>query len=171
MAPRYHSAVRVLVEVVIARNPESLVVGGPVKLRLLVTDGKILQVRLLRKLVAKAQPIIKQPEAQHQLPVFYRGLLHGHGQFLVVVANLLHLAPHRRPGIVMPTGIDFGDGKALVETGLGLKQHRQPAGVYHRLLPVAKLVRRLPRRAELKLQRQLAAGGMDGLSVGTDTEA
>ena len=93
---------------VVTGNPE----GGEVlvegKLRQLVADNEVAEGLLLGKLVAEAEPVVEEAEADDNHAVSVRfcaecgthGLAEVHGQFVVVVADLFLLTPDGLPGVV-----------------------------------------------------------------------
>ena len=96
------------VGVVVTGNPE----GGEVlvegKLRQLVADNEVAEGLLLGKLVAEAEPVVEEAEADdnHAVSVCLcaecsaHGLAEVDGQFVVVVADVALLAPDSLPGVV-----------------------------------------------------------------------
>ena len=114
------SGVVVLLGIVVARNPEGGMVAGHGKLRVFLLDNEIVELFLLRELVAEAQTIVEQPEANDNLPLVL-GLVEGHGQLVVVVAYLALFAPNRTPGLVETRCLRLGHRKSVHQVGLGFQ--------------------------------------------------
>ena len=89
----------VLLCVVIARNPPRRVVTGHSKLGAFVLHLEVVQLTFLRKLIAKAHPIVvnAKTDVEHSLG---RLLFEPHQQFVIVVSYCAVLAPNGCPRLV-----------------------------------------------------------------------
>ena len=103
----------ILLRIVVPRNPERLVVPSHGELREFLLDYEIGQAPLLRKLIPEAQPVIIQtePDEHHASRA---GLLQGHGHFIVMVPDMVLLAPDRSPGLVERTAPDVLHLEAVI---------------------------------------------------------
>ena len=96
------------VGVVVTGNPEGGEILVECELRQLVADNEVAEGLLLGKLVAEAEPVVEEAEADDNHAVSVRfcaecgthGLAEVHGQFVVVVADLFLLTPDGLPGVV-----------------------------------------------------------------------
>ena len=95
-------------------------VAGHGKLRVFLLDNEIVELFLLRELVAEAQTIVEQPEANDNLTFVLR-LVEGHGQLVVVVAYLALFAPNRSPGLVETRCLSLGHRESVHQIGLGFQ--------------------------------------------------
>ncbi len=98
------AGVEIFLSVVVAGNPPGGVVAGHGKLRILLLDGKVVEIRLCGEFIAKTHTVVVNAEAYHHEAVELR-LGEFHGQLVVVVADLRLLAPHGLPGLVERCGL------------------------------------------------------------------
>ena len=101
----------VFLGVEVAGKPPGFVVAGERELRELIFDDERLQVFLFGELVAEAEAVVEEAEANDHDAVGCR-LLQRNGEFVVVIADLALLAPNRLPGFVEGAGVLLDDGEA-----------------------------------------------------------
>ena len=106
----------VLLGVIIARKPPGGMVTGHGKLRALFLDDKIREVLLRGKLVAEAEAVVKQAEAQLDETVV-GGLGQRHAKLVVMIANAAFLAPYGCPCLVESSGLGLGNLKSAGQIG------------------------------------------------------
>ena len=107
----------ILLRVEVARNPPGGVVAGHRELRQLVVDDEIFRPVHRPELVAEAQSVVEETEADCHQP-FGRLVFQIDSQLVVMVADRLFLAPHRMPGLVVGASVGTHDFKILVEINL-----------------------------------------------------
>ena len=71
---------------------------------------EIIQLWLLRKLIAESQPVVEQTETDDHVPVILR-LVERHFQFIIMIADFTFFTPHRTPGLVKGRSARFSDFK------------------------------------------------------------
>ena len=146
----------VLLRVIVAGQPPSLVVTGKRKLCMLLLNKEV-GIGLLRKLVAQTHTIIVYTEAQvHQAACAV--LLKGNKQLVIVVAYVLGLAPHGMPCLVKRARLCCLYTESVHQVVGGNKFVAKGRRLYNRLTLVRQAVLRLPRRRQLHMQLYLAAG-------------
>ena len=111
------AGVLIFLGVVVAGYPPGHVVARHGKLGVLFLDDKVVQVLLLRELVAQAHAVVVDAEAYHDVAVVF-GLVECHGQLVVVVAYRALLAPHGAPRLVVGRCLGLGQREAVVERRL-----------------------------------------------------
>ena len=92
-------------------------VAGEGELRALLLDEEVVQVGLLRELVAQADAVVEDAEADEELPFLLR-LRQGRNILDVVVAYGARFAPYGFPGLVEGGGLLALQGEAIEEIGL-----------------------------------------------------
>ena len=139
---RCHGAV--LLRVIVAGQPPSLVVAGKRKLCMLFLNKEV-GIGLLRKLVAQTHTIIVYTEAQvHQAACAV--LLKGNKQLVIVVAYVLGLAPHGLPCLVKRARLCCLYTESVHQVVGSNKFVAKGRRLYNRLTLVRQAVLRLPRR-------------------------
>ena len=99
--------------IVVSGNPPGRMVSGHSVLRELVLDYKIGKVVLLGELVAEAQAVVKDAEAeQHSSALF---IFKGDRQFIIMVADFGFFSPDRLPSLVKGGTLRLLQGKTVVE--------------------------------------------------------
>lgn len=161
----------VLLRVVVARNPVGGVVAGHGKLRVFLLYHEVVEVLLLRKLVAQAHAVVVDAEAQTYVTIARR-LVEAYLKFVVVVANGLCLAPYRCPSLVERGCLRCCFLESVHQVGLlhalrcvlvASKLQSEVRGVNHLLALVAHFIRRTSVVRERKGQAHVAVGRSDGL--------
>jgi len=109
----------VLLGVVVARNPEGLVVARHGELRELLLDDEIFESAHGREFVAESQSVVVEPEAdRHRTPG--APLPQVDHQFVVMVADLGLLAPYGLPGLVQRAAAVVGQFEIVVQRDAGV---------------------------------------------------
>src|SRR5215472_1955636 len=103
------NGVFVLVGVIIARDPKSLVVAGEIEFRLLVRNDEIGQVFLGWELIAETEAVVEKPKGNYELPIIDRLLFENDLELTVLISDRFHLAPNRLPGFVLNSGLGLDD--------------------------------------------------------------
>ena len=156
----------VFLRVVVGSDPPSHVVAGEGELRALLLDEEVVQVGLLRELVAQADAVVEDAEADEELP-FLLGLRQGRNILDVVVADGARFAPYRLPGFVEGGGLLALQGEAVEEVGLAHatrgvlvagQLEAQPRGQDDGAAFVVERVGGHSARCKLEGERQIAVG-------------
>ena len=106
----------ILLRVVVGGDPPSHVIAGQCKLRALFLDEEVVQFGLLRELIAQADAVVVDTEADENLP-FLLGLRKCGNILVVVVANGTGLAPHGLPRLIESGGLLVLQGETIEEVG------------------------------------------------------
>ena len=106
-----------LLRVIVAGEPPGGVVAGHGKLRMLLLDDKIVQLRLLRELIAESHAVVVDTETDDDVASAGR-LAEVYLQLVVVVADGSRLAPYRLPCLVESSRPGAGLLKTVHEAGL-----------------------------------------------------
>ena len=161
----------VLLRVVVARNPVGGVVAGHGKLRVLLLYHEVVEVLLLRELVAQAHAVVVDAESNLDVTIARR-LVEAYLKFVVVVANCLCLAPNRCPSLVegrclrrrfLESVHQVGLLHALRRVLVACKLQSEVRWVNHLLALVAHFVRRTSVVGERERKAHVAVGRSDGL--------
>ena len=164
----------ILLCVVVARNPVGRVVASHGKLRVLLLDDEVVELLLLRKLVAQSHAIVVHAEAYGDVSLGGR-LTQVHGHLVVVVSDGGRFAPHRLPRLVEGRCAVVGLLKSVHEVGLvhalrGVlvlgELQSEVRRFAHRLPLVLHLVGGLPLGREREGHYHVAVGRCDGLRRG-----
>ena len=95
-------------------------IAGHRKLCTLLLNQEVVQFFLLWKLVTESDTIVVHTETDKYLALS-RWLIQGYCQLVVVVANVLGLAPYRLPGFIEGRCFFLGNSKTVHQVGLVLK--------------------------------------------------
>ena len=157
----------VLFGIVVTWDPVCLVVARHSELRELALDDIEVAILTTRELIAEAEPIVEETEANSYRVAVAR-LLERDEQFVVVVANRLDFAPDGLPGLIEGRLLRSRDLEALVE-GFLCVGHLQPevAGTDN-LLPIGKrqAIHRRPILTHREVQLESLVRRTDGLRQG-----
>ena len=118
-------------------------------------DDHIVEVLLQRELVAKAQPVVEQAETDDDVTVLCL-LLQGHSHFVVVIAYLLHFAPHGFPRLVKGRGLYVGYGESVHQARIVFQLQSQLRRLDDSLSLVEEFVDRCTLRVHREVQLKLA---------------
>ena len=109
----------IFLSVIVSRNPPGCVVARHSELRDLVLYDEVFEPFLLRELVAEAEAVVVEPEADDhdRLRAFLvsRILLERDSQLIVVVADVAFLAPDRLPRLIEGVPLDAREDEPVAE--------------------------------------------------------
>ena len=131
----------IFLRIIITRNPERRVVAGHRELSMFFLDDEIIQVLLQGELVTETQTIVEQAEADDDVPILCL-LVECNSQFVVVVADLLHFAPHRLPCFIKGRSLGVCQCETVHQPRVVLQFQSQFGGVDDRLSLVRKFIDR-----------------------------
>ena len=117
----------IFLRVVVSGNPPGGMVARHGKLRMFLLDDKVHQVLLPGELVAQAHAVVVDAEADVHIAVRL-GLTKLHQQFVIVVADVLHLAPDRLPGLVKGRRRGLHHFKTVHQVGSSVQLQTQATG-------------------------------------------
>ena len=146
-------------------------VASHCKLRVLLLYHEVVEVLLLRELVAQAHAVVVDAESNLDVTVARR-LVEAYLKFVVVVANCLCLAPNRCPSLVegrclrrrfLESVHQVGLLHALRRVLVACKLQSEVRWVNHLLALVAHFVRRTSVVGKRERKAHVAVGRSDGL--------
>jgi hypothetical protein len=127
-------------------------------------------VLLLGELVAEAEAVVEEAEAQHYGALLRAGLAERDGQLAVVVADAPLLAPHRLPRLVLRRLLRLRHGEAFGERRLVFQLDAETAAADDGLAGEREFVGRLAVRGQREGERKFPAGRADGLRGGAQAQ-
>ena len=83
-------------------------------------NNKIIQIRLLRKLIAESKSVIEQAETYNNIPIVLR-LVKCYSQFVIMVSDFLFFSPNRNPSFVKSGCLCIFDGETIKEIDLSVQ--------------------------------------------------
>ena len=134
------------------------------ELRVLLLDDKVHQILLPGELVAQAHAVVVDAEADVHVAVGL-GLAKLNQQFVVVVADVLHLAPDGLPGFIEGGRGGFHHLEAVHQVGLSVQLQPQAAGLDDGALLVVHRVGGHAAGGQFKVHIHGAGGGRDSLGT------
>ena len=145
--------------VVVAGKPPRHVVACEGKLGVFLLNDEVVKIFLLREFVAQSHTFIIHTETDNDSAVG-RGLVQGNRHFIIVVAHLLVLSPHRGPSFVERGGPGIHHSESLlqvgfVHTGIGMLVFSESQSQFTRLAHGFPFIGKGVGGASLRVEREI----------------
>ena len=140
----------IFLRIIIAWNPECRMIAGHSKLRMFFFYNEVIQILLLRELIAEPQAIIIKTKTNNQITIL-RLLIQGNSHFIIMVADRFHLSPHRFPCFIKSRSFNIGQSESIHQSGIIFQFQSQ----FRRFNHLFSFIREFIHRFSLHVDREI----------------
>ena len=120
------------------------------KLRMFFFYNEVIQILLLRELIAEPQAIIIKTKTNNQITIL-RLLIQGNSHFIIMVADRFHLSPHRFPCFIKSRSFNIGQSESIHQSGIIFQFQSQ----FRRFNHLFSFIREFIHRFSLHVDREI----------------